>query len=98
MSQPNDLSRSFVALEQDKTLIAVVEMSQSNWLTAAIVPGVERQPLHRWCFWGASMPERFFRYVPRARVAAWEAAGWEVISLPLRWPALVEMVGQISPK
>ena len=44
------------------------------------------------------MPERFFRYVPRARVAAWEAAGWEVISLPLRWPALVEMVGQISPK
>jgi transposase len=63
MSQPNDLSRSFVALEQDKTLIAVIEMSQSNWLTAAIVPGVERQPLkkvdpdadallkllHRWC-------------------------------------------------
>jgi hypothetical protein len=36
------------------------------------------------------MPERFFRYVPHARVAAWEAAGWEVISLPLR-QAPVEM-------
>jgi transposase len=47
MSQPNDLSRSFVALEQDETLIAVIEMSQSNWLTAAIVPGVERQPLKK---------------------------------------------------
>ena len=47
MSQPNDLSRSLVALEQDKTLIAVIEMSQSNWLAAAIVPGVERQPLKK---------------------------------------------------
>ena len=45
MSQPNDLSRSPVALEQDKTLIAVIEMSQSSWLVAGIVPGVERQPL-----------------------------------------------------
>jgi len=47
MPKPNDLSRSLVALEQDSTLIAVVEMSQSSWLVAGIVPGVERQPLKK---------------------------------------------------
>jgi transposase len=45
--QPNDLSRSLTALEQDRTLIAVIEMSQSSWLVAGIVPGVERQPLKK---------------------------------------------------
>ena len=47
MPQPNDLSRSLVSLEQDTTLIAGVELSQSAWLVAGIVPGVERQPLKR---------------------------------------------------
>src|SRR6266699_3768864 len=35
------LSRSLVTLEQDATLIAVIEMGQSSWLVAGIVPGVE---------------------------------------------------------
>src|SRR6185437_4056146 len=62
MPQPNDLSRSLAALDQDSTLLAVIEMSQSSWLVAGIVPGVERHPakkleagetlllalLHRW--------------------------------------------------
>jgi len=62
MPQPNDLSRSLAALNEDSTLIAVIEMSQSSWLVAGIVPGVERHPakklepdeaellrlLHRW--------------------------------------------------
>src|SRR6478736_2316771 len=47
MSQPNDLSRSLVILEQDATLIAVIEMGQSSWLVAGIVPGVERSPLKK---------------------------------------------------
>ena len=47
MPKPNDLSRSLVALEQDSTLIAVIEMSQSSWLVAGIVPGLERQPLKK---------------------------------------------------
>jgi transposase len=34
-------------LEQDSTIIAVIEMSQAKWLVAAVVPGVERQPLKR---------------------------------------------------
>src|SRR5215831_15221925 len=32
MPQPNDLSRSLVALDQNSTIIAVVELSQSSWL------------------------------------------------------------------
>src|ERR1700751_6476220 len=62
MPQPNDLSRSLVALDQNSTIIAVVELSQSSWLVAGVLPGIERQPckklepsperllvaLHRW--------------------------------------------------
>ena len=62
MPQPNDLSRSLVALDQNSTIIAVIEMSQSSWLVAGVPPGIERQPrkklepnaegllglLHRW--------------------------------------------------
>ena len=47
MPQPNDLSRSLTALDQDSTLIAVIEMSQSTWLVAGIVPGINRQPLKK---------------------------------------------------
>ena len=42
MQKTNDLSRSLGVLEQDSTLIAVVEMSVSNWLVAGIVPGLNR--------------------------------------------------------
>jgi transposase len=62
MSRAFDASRSLTVLEQDSTLIAVIEMSQSTWL-AAVVPGFKRKPLkkldadaeallkllHRWC-------------------------------------------------
>ena len=62
MPQPNDLSRSLVSLDQNSTIIAVVELSQSSWLVAGVLPGIERQPqkklepsaerllglLHRW--------------------------------------------------
>src|SRR5580704_18100566 len=56
------LSRSLVALDQNSTIIAVVELSQSGWLVAGVLPGIECQPrkklepnaegllglLHRW--------------------------------------------------
>jgi hypothetical protein len=49
-------------LDQNSTIIAVVELSQSSWLVAGMLPGIERQPrkkldpsperllalLHRW--------------------------------------------------
>ena len=47
MPQPNDLSRSLTALDQDSTLIAVIEMSQASWLLGAMVPGIERHPLKK---------------------------------------------------
>src|SRR6266849_3104315 len=47
MPQSNDLSRALAALDQDSTLIAVIELSQSSWLVGAIVPGISRQPLKK---------------------------------------------------
>jgi transposase len=42
-----EASRSLTALEQDGTIIAGIEISQSKWLVAALVPGVGRQPLKK---------------------------------------------------
>lgn len=47
MAQVNDLSRSLVSFEQSGTLVVVLEMSQSTWLAAGVVPGVERRPLKK---------------------------------------------------
>jgi transposase len=47
MSHRFDASRSPMVLEQDSTMIAVIEMSQSKWLVSAVVPGIERQPLKK---------------------------------------------------
>lgn len=47
MRQPNDMSRSLAAFDQDTTLIAVIEMNQSSWLVAGIVPVIERHPLKK---------------------------------------------------
>jgi transposase len=47
MPRLNDLSRSLITLEQDATLIAMIEMGQSSWLAAGIVPGIDRQPLKK---------------------------------------------------
>src|SRR4051812_13169146 len=45
--QLDDLSRSLTPLEQDSTIIAVIEMSQASWLVAGLVPGIERHPLKK---------------------------------------------------
>ncbi|MER9559862.1 hypothetical protein [Mesorhizobium sp. M0323] len=47
MSHLFDASRSLAALEQDNTIVAVIEMSQAKWLIAALVPGLKRQPLKK---------------------------------------------------
>jgi hypothetical protein len=38
------LNRSLVGLDQNRTIIAVVELSQSSWLVGGAVPGIELQP------------------------------------------------------
>ncbi len=47
MPQSNDLSRSLSAFDQSETVIAVIEMSQSSWLVAGIIPGIDRHPLKK---------------------------------------------------
>lgn len=47
MSRPHDLNKSLLPFDQHNTLLAVIEMSQSSWLVAGIVPGVERHPLKK---------------------------------------------------
>jgi transposase len=47
MSKPNDLSRSLLPFDQRRTLVAVIEMSQSSWLVSGIVPEIDRQPLKK---------------------------------------------------
>ena len=43
----DDLSRSLTALDQDSTLMTVIEMSKSSWLVAGMVPGIERHPMKK---------------------------------------------------
>jgi transposase len=45
--QVADLGRSSDPFDPASTMVAVVEMSQSSWLVAGIVPGLERQPLKK---------------------------------------------------
>src|SRR3954462_735382 len=47
MPKPADLNRCLAPLDQDHTIIAVIEMSQSSWLVAGVVPGIARQPLKK---------------------------------------------------
>ena len=79
MPQPNDLSRSLVALDQNSTMIAVVELSQSSWLVAGMLPGIERQP----CKKLEPSPERLLALLHRWQD---EAAGPAARSRGLRWP------------
>jgi transposase len=47
MAQANNLRRCHTTLDRDRSLIAVVEMGQSSWLVAGIVPGISRQPANK---------------------------------------------------
>jgi transposase len=82
MTNAHDLSRSLAAFEQDSTLIAVIEMSQSSWLVAGIVPGVERQPLKKL----GPDQESLLRLVERWRDEA-AKAGCEVTRITVAYEA-----------
>jgi len=69
MPQPNDLSRSLAALDHDSTLIAVIEMSQSTWLVAGIVPGINRQPLKKLAADEATLLQLLYRWRDEATKA-----------------------------
>ncbi len=49
----DDLSRCQIAFDQDSSLVVVVEMSESSWLAAGMLPGVGRVSRVGWrreCF------------------------------------------------
>src|ERR1019366_3270420 len=85
MTRFDDLSRSLVALDQDRTLVTVVELSASSWLAGGLVPGVERRPLKKLepdrkalprllKRWREEAGERESRVSARAALS-WRAAG-----------------------
>lgn len=47
MAHVDDLSRSLVAMDQQITVTVVVELSQSSWPVAGLLPGIDRQPLKK---------------------------------------------------
>ena len=63
MPKPVDLSKSLAALDQDSTLIVVIELSQSSWLVAARAPGLARDPLKKL----PPDPEQLFKLIDRWR-------------------------------
>jgi hypothetical protein len=91
MPQPNDLSRSLVALDQDSTISAVVEMSQSSWLVAVCFPALSVNRARSWsrvpkgslgcCIAGAmrqSGPVKRSRGLRLPSKPAATASGWRV--------------------
>ena len=82
MPQPNDLSRSLVAADQDSTIITVVEMSQSSGPVAGMLPGIERQR----CKKLEPSPERLLALLHRWRDEAVKA-GRKITRIALAFEA-----------
>jgi transposase len=71
MPRLNDLSRSLTALDQDSTLIAVIEMGLTSWLVGALVPGVSRQPLKKLACDEQALLQQLGRWCEEAKQAGW---------------------------
>jgi transposase len=82
MQKLNDLSRCLTLLEPDSTVIAVIEMSQSSWLVAGIVPGVERQPLKKLAVNEAALLKLLHRWREEA-----EKAGYGITRITVAFEA-----------
>ncbi|MER9871356.1 IS110 family transposase [Mesorhizobium sp. M0136] len=82
MSPSFDASKSLTALDQNSTLVAVIEMSQTKWLIAATVPGFERNPLNKL----DADPDSVFRLLRRWRSEAIQA-GREVRRIVVAYEA-----------
>ena len=48
MPPPSDLRRSLVALDQNRTIIAVVELSHLSWLVGGVLPGLNVSRARSW--------------------------------------------------
>jgi transposase len=66
MTEPSTRTRNPVALDHDRTLVVVIELSLKSWLAAAVVPGIERRPLQKL----SPDPQALVQLVERWRTAA----------------------------
>jgi transposase len=66
MIHVDDLSRSMAEFDHNSTLVVVVEMSESSWLVAGMIPGVDRQPVKKL----APDPDALQRLLERWRAEA----------------------------
>jgi transposase len=82
MMKLNDFSRSLTVFDQERTLVAVIEMSQSSWMVGAIIPGIERQPLKKL----APDEQALFKLLHRWRDEA-HKAGQEITRLVVAYEA-----------
>jgi transposase len=62
MPKFDDLSRSLVAVDQDSTLIAVIELSRSSWLVGGMVPGLAREPVKKLAPAAAGLLDLLYRW------------------------------------
>lgn len=47
MNRVEDLSRSILPFDQEKAVVAVIELSSTSWLVAGTLPGITRRPLKK---------------------------------------------------
>jgi len=47
MSETFDVRKCDKLFDQDRTLVAVIELSQASWLVGGMVPGLRRHPLKK---------------------------------------------------
>jgi len=66
MTEPSTRTRNAIALDHDRTLVVVIELSLNSWLAAAVVPGIERRPLQKL----SPDPQALVQLVERWRTAA----------------------------
>ena len=78
MIHVDDLSRSMAEFDHDSTLVVVVEMSESSWLVAGMIPGVDRQPVKKL----APDPDALRRLLERWRAEATKT-GRKIQRIPL---------------
>jgi transposase len=71
MAPIDDLSHSLSTLDQEHTLIVVVELSAASWLIAGMVPGLDRSPLKKL----DPDPEALIGLIERWRSQATKAGG-----------------------
>ena len=92
MPKLNDLSRSLTVLKGDSTLLAVIEMSQSSWLIAGIVPGVERQPLKKLAVDESALLKLLNRWREEAEIGV-----ANLRDAPAEWSLQFERLGLAQP-